>query len=48
MSRLELGRAKLGRLCMKTEDTANCVRADGQRRVHIILLRLLRLKGNRS
>ena len=37
-----------GKLCMKTEDIANCVRADGQHRVHIILLRLLRLKGNRS
>ena len=37
-----------GKLCFKTEDIANCVRADGQHRVHIILLRLLRLKGNRS
>ena len=37
-----------GKLCIKTEDIANYVKADGQHRVHIILLRLLRLKGNRS
>ena len=41
--------SQLGRkLCIKTEDIANYVKADGQHRVHIILLRLLRLKGNRS